>query len=58
MRAVIETLLLDTLYDLPTDAEGRRFVISKEMVEGDAPVLPQPAPAAAKPAKRRKRESA
>jgi ATP-dependent Clp protease ATP-binding subunit ClpX len=57
VRAVIESLLLDTLYDLPTDAEGRRFVISPEMVEGEAPVMPQPAPA--KPAKsRRKRESA
>ncbi len=69
LRAIIESLLLDTLYDLPQNpAEGRRYVVTPEMVRGEAPVLPIPAAAAAAaapasepaatPKKSRKRESA
>jgi ATP-dependent Clp protease ATP-binding subunit ClpX len=71
VRSIIETVLLDTLYDLPqTGAEGRTYVITPEMVAGDTPVVPQPAPVPPKaedaeeekpatPAKKpRKRESA
>ncbi len=43
VRAIIENLLLDTLYDLPQSGKAKRvFRITAEMVEGDGPVLPQP----------------
>ena len=73
VRAIIETLLLDALYDLPQQADGRRYVVTPEVVRGEAPVLPVPVratgkdesePLAAEPAKKpaatksRKRESA
>ncbi len=44
VRSIIEALLLDTLYDLPqTGADGRRYVISPDMVRRETPVVPQPA---------------
>ncbi len=49
VRSIIENLLMDVLYELPQEgAAGRRYVISPEMVRGEAEVLPVPAAAPAK----------
>jgi ATP-dependent Clp protease ATP-binding subunit ClpX len=55
VRAIVENLLLDVLYDLPTAKEGMRYVVTEEMVRRHGPVLPL-AEGGAK--KQRKRESA
>jgi ATP-dependent Clp protease ATP-binding subunit ClpX len=55
IRAIVENLLLDVLYDLPTAKEGMRYVLTEEMVRRHGPVLPL-AEGGAK--KQRKRESA
>jgi ATP-dependent Clp protease ATP-binding subunit ClpX len=55
IRAIVESLLLDVLYDLPTAKEGMRYVLTEEMVRRHGPVLPL-AEGGAK--KQRKRESA
>jgi len=62
VRAIVEGLLLDVLYDLDTHAEGTKYVITKEMVTDGAPILPlkQSAARTTKKAtkKKLKRESA
>ena len=55
IRAIVENLLLDVLYDLPTAKEGMRYVVTEEMVRRQGPVLPLTEGGAKK---QRKRESA
>jgi ATP-dependent Clp protease ATP-binding subunit ClpX len=55
IRAIVESLLLDVLYDLPTAKEGMRYVVTEEMVRRQGPVLPLTEGGAKK---QRKRESA
>ncbi|MBQ9874525.1 MAG: ATP-dependent Clp protease ATP-binding subunit ClpX [Thermoguttaceae bacterium] len=42
LRAAMESLMLEPMFALPERPEGERYYISKEMVEGKAPVLPAP----------------
>jgi ATP-dependent Clp protease ATP-binding subunit ClpX len=55
VRAIVENLLLDVLYELPTAKEGMRYVVTEEMVRRHGPVLPLTEGGAKK---QRKRESA
>jgi ATP-dependent Clp protease ATP-binding subunit ClpX len=55
VRQIVESLLLDVLYDLPTAKQGMRYVVTEEMVRRQGPVLPLTAGDAAR---KRKRESA
>ncbi len=58
VRAIVENLLLDVLYDLPNEKQGMRYVVTREMVRREAPVLPLSAAAPMAQRARRKRESA
>ena len=35
-RSIIENVMLDIMFDLPDQAPGQHFVISEDIVEGDA----------------------
>src|SRR5262245_9182009 len=58
IRAIVENLLLDVLYDLPTAKEGMRYVVTEEMVRRQGPVLPLAEGGVAAARRQRKRESA
>jgi len=70
VRAIVESLLLDVLFDLPTAGTPQRFVVTQEVVRREKPLQPLPlsrAPSAPAPAAapapsaasmRRKRETA
>jgi ATP-dependent Clp protease ATP-binding subunit ClpX len=57
VRSIVEELLLDVLFDLPTDKPGTRYVVTPEAVRGEGSVLEVPL-ARVPPAVRRKRETA
>jgi ATP-dependent protease Clp ATPase subunit len=38
LRSIIENLLLDIVFELPSKGPGRRVVITPEFVKGEAPV--------------------
>ena len=40
LRALVENLLLETMFLLPDHRDACRYVITKEMVEGETPVVP------------------
>lgn len=42
LRSITETLLLDTMFQLPDQMKGCRYVVTKEMVEGKEPIRPLP----------------
>ena len=42
LRSIAESLMLETMYDLPDQPAGSRFVITEEMVAGREPILPIP----------------
>ncbi len=56
IRQIVESLLLDVLYELPTAKPGMRYVVTEEMVNRQGPVLPLAEGGTAR--KQRKRESA
>ena len=51
LRAVIENLLLDTMFDLPSASEPLKCVVTREMVEDGAALVPLRQPKPLKPAK-------
>ncbi|MDQ7778600.1 MAG: ATP-dependent Clp protease ATP-binding subunit ClpX [Planctomycetota bacterium] len=42
LRALIENLMLDVMYDLPSRKDPRKYVITDKMIKGDAPIVPDP----------------
>ncbi|MBR5626131.1 MAG: ATP-dependent Clp protease ATP-binding subunit ClpX [Thermoguttaceae bacterium] len=40
LRAIVESLMLDAMYDLPDHENGDQYVITEEMVLGKIPVIP------------------
>jgi ATP-dependent Clp protease ATP-binding subunit ClpX len=56
VRAIVENLLLDVLYELPTAKPGMKYVVTEEMVRRQGPVLPLTEGGTR--SKQRKRESA
>ena len=42
LRSVLETLMLEPMFALPDRPKGERYYITREMVEGKVPVLPEP----------------
>lgn len=42
LRSVIEALMLEPMFSLPDRAPGERYFITRDMVEGKVPVLPEP----------------
>lgn len=40
LRSITETLMLDTMYDLPDRPAGSRYVVTEAMVEGAEPIEP------------------
>jgi ATP-dependent Clp protease ATP-binding subunit ClpX len=59
VRSIVENLLLDVLFDLPTSGDPHRFVVTREVVRGESAVRVEPlARPAAVPSVRRKRETA
>jgi ATP-dependent Clp protease ATP-binding subunit ClpX len=49
LRSIIESVMLDIMYDLPDEGAGKSYVITDEIVDGMATLLPMP---------RQKKESA
>lgn len=65
LRSIMENLMLDIMYDLPSEKENKHYRITEDVIEKGAPPerLPMPKPAAkARPSRRktsrRKKESA
>ena len=42
LRSVLETLMLEPMFALPDRPKGERYYITREMVEGQVPVTPEP----------------
>ena len=42
LRSIIEGVMLDIMYDLPDEGAGKEYVITDEVVEGLAKLLPMP----------------
>ena len=42
LRSIIEGVMLDIMYDLPDEGAGNNYVITDEIVAGDAKLLPMP----------------
>lgn len=42
LRSVLESLMLEPMFELPDRPEGERYYITREMVEGKTPVAPIP----------------
>ena len=42
LRSIIEGVMLDIMYDLPDEGAGKQYVITDEVVEGLAKLLPMP----------------
>jgi ATP-dependent Clp protease ATP-binding subunit ClpX len=43
LRALIESMMLDVMFELPSRRDVRTYVITDRMVSGEEPVVPQPA---------------
>jgi ATP-dependent Clp protease ATP-binding subunit ClpX len=41
LRAIIEELMLETMYELPGEKEPRRYVVTDETVSGEKPLKPE-----------------
>ncbi|MBR2006207.1 MAG: ATP-dependent Clp protease ATP-binding subunit ClpX [Thermoguttaceae bacterium] len=42
LRAIMENAMLDPMFSLPDRASGERYFVTREMIEGKAPILPEP----------------
>ena len=42
LRSIMETAMLDPMFSLPDRASGERYYVTREMIEGKAPILPEP----------------
>jgi ATP-dependent Clp protease ATP-binding subunit ClpX len=54
LRSIFENLLLDTLYRLPDQKEGRNYVVTAPMVRQERPIRPRKAKVARRPARKKK----
>jgi len=41
LRSIFEGFMLDAMFDLPTEGEGSVYVVTPEVVAGEAPLLPK-----------------
>ncbi|MBT3878086.1 MAG: ATP-dependent Clp protease ATP-binding subunit ClpX [Candidatus Scalindua sp.] len=41
LRSIFESFMLDAMFDLPTEGEGSVYVVTPEVVAGEAPLLPK-----------------
>ncbi|MBR4833511.1 MAG: ATP-dependent Clp protease ATP-binding subunit ClpX [Thermoguttaceae bacterium] len=41
LRAIMENAMLDPMFSLPDRASGDRYFVTREMIEGKAPILPE-----------------
>ncbi|MBQ2849267.1 MAG: ATP-dependent Clp protease ATP-binding subunit ClpX [Thermoguttaceae bacterium] len=41
LRAIMENAMLDPMFSLPDRASGERYFVTREMIEGKAPILPE-----------------
>jgi ATP-dependent Clp protease ATP-binding subunit ClpX len=44
LRAIVEDLMLDTMFDLPSRKDPRHYVITDRMVRKESPIVPAPRP--------------
>jgi ATP-dependent Clp protease ATP-binding subunit ClpX len=58
VRAIVEGLLLDVLFDLPTSGQPQKFTITREVVRRERKILSEPLARPIAPSIRRKRETA
>ena len=42
LRAIMENAMLDPMFSLPDRASGERYFVTREMIEGKEPILPEP----------------
>lgn len=42
LRAIMENAMLEPMFSLPDRASGERYFVTREMIEGKAPILPEP----------------
>ena len=42
LRAIMETAMLDPMFSLPDRASGERYYVTRDMIEGKTPILPEP----------------
>lgn len=41
LRAIMETAMLDPMFSLPDRASGDRYFVTRDMIEGKTPILPE-----------------
>ena len=42
LRAIMENAMLDPMFSLPDRASGERYYVTRDMIEGKTPILPEP----------------
>ena len=42
LRAIMESAMLDPMFSLPDRASGERYYVTRDMIEGKTPILPEP----------------
>ncbi len=48
LRSIVEEVMLDVMFDLPDQGQGRKYVVTPEVVRGREPLMPLPTAADAK----------
>ncbi len=41
LRSIFEGFMLDTMFDLPTEGKGSTYVVTPEVVVGEASLIPK-----------------